>query len=388
MPAPRRCDVFCKIVDNFGDIGVCWRLTQQLANEHHWHVRLLIDDYAVASQIIPTLSTTPYTQTVKQVTISHWDEALAIQLPELVIENFSCDVPEDYAKQVATQQQTSDTPITWINLEYLSAEAWVEGCHLLPSQHPQLGLNKVFYYPGFSTNTGGLLREQDLPQRRQQWQTESAQTSFWQSLGLDPNVLQHSIKVSLFCYPQADSLSLIDDLQAHSQAICLFIPSNADSDLVQMLTRQFEFNAAGQYQYNKLTIQMLPFLTQEHYDQLLASCDLNFVRGEDSWIRAIWSGQPFIWQPYIQSEETHLVKLKAFLTQYLQHTNSNDSISKLIQQAHLQWSNAIPEQQRTHWSTILDQHKAWKAISAQACLHYQDQASLTQQLVHYWQNTQ
>lgn len=387
MPAPRRCDVFCKIVDNFGDIGVCWRLSQQLANEHGWPVRLLIDDYAVASQIIPTLSPNPSTQTINHVTVAPWHDALTPNLPDLVIENFSCSVPEDYARQVSEQQQTEEAPIMWLNLEYLSAEDWVESCHLMPSQHPQLGFTKTFYYPGFSEKTGGLLREENVAQRRQHWQTPAIQTTFWQSLSLDSHVLQDTIKVSLFCYPQADSLGLIKALQTHYQAVCLFVPVNKDSDLRQMLSQQFQFDDVEQYQCNNLIVQLLPFLTQDQYDQLLATCDLNFVRGEDSWIRAIWSGKPFIWQPYIQSEDTHLVKLKAFLQQYLQHANSTETLSKLVEQAHLQWSNAFPEKQHVQWSTVLDQHQAWQTVSEQACHHYQDQPSLSQQLVKYWQST-
>ena len=49
---------------------------------------------------------------------------------------------------------------------------------------------------------------------------------------------------------------------------------------------------------------------------LLANCDLNFVRGEDSLVRAIYSGKPFIWQPYIQGNDAHLEKLNAFINFY------------------------------------------------------------------------
>jgi len=383
----QRCDVFCKIVDNFGDIGVCWRLSQQLANEHGLAVRLLIDDYSVASQIIPSLSPDNSTQVISHVTIAPWTDTLATPLPNLVIENFSCGLPAEYAQLVAQQQQSADTPITWINLEYLSAEAWIEGFHLMPSQHPQLGFTKTFYYPGFSASTGGLLRERDLIRRRQAWQITSAQMAFWQSLGFAQEAMQASIKLSLFCYPQANSVGLIQDLQTSRTPICVFVPANADSELLQTLTRHFPLDAHGKYQQGHFTLQVLPFLSQAQYDQLLASCDLNFVRGEDSWIRAIWSGKPFIWQPYIQSEDTHLVKLKAFLQQYLQQTISDGAVTTLIEQAHLQWSNALAPNQMTHWANVIEQRKAWHAASERACLHYQTQPSLTEQLMDFWQKT-
>ena len=39
-------DIFCTVVDNYGDIGVCWRLARQLAAEHGFAVRLWVDDLA------------------------------------------------------------------------------------------------------------------------------------------------------------------------------------------------------------------------------------------------------------------------------------------------------------------------------------------------------
>ncbi len=44
MNKPITCDIFCAVVDNYGDIGVCWRLARQLAHEHGMTVRLWVDD--------------------------------------------------------------------------------------------------------------------------------------------------------------------------------------------------------------------------------------------------------------------------------------------------------------------------------------------------------
>ena len=57
MPA---IDLFCRVVDNYGDIGVCWRLARQLDTEHDCKVRLIVDDLAafrfIAPGIDPTLT--------------------------------------------------------------------------------------------------------------------------------------------------------------------------------------------------------------------------------------------------------------------------------------------------------------------------------------------
>jgi uncharacterized repeat protein (TIGR03837 family) len=76
---------------------------------------------------------------------------------------------------------------------------------------------------------------------------------------------------------------------------------------------------------------VLPFVAQPDYDKLLWACDLNFVRGEDSFVRAQWAGKPFIWHIYPQDENLHHKKLRAFLQRYATGTESLARLS-------LQWN--------------------------------------------------
>ena len=66
-----------------------------------------------------------------------------------------------------------------------------------------------------------------------------------------------------------------------------------------------------------LSVIVVPFMSQRDYDRLLWCCELNFVRGEDSFVRAQWAARPFVWQIYAQDEAAHRLKLEAFLTRYL-----------------------------------------------------------------------
>ena len=66
----------------------------------------------------------------------------------------------------------------------------------------------------------------------------------------------------------------------------------------------------------QLRVRVVPFLRQDQYDRLLWACDLNFVRGEDSWVRAQWAGRPFVWHIYPQADDAHRVKLEEFLRRY------------------------------------------------------------------------
>ncbi len=60
----------------------------------------------------------------------------------------------------------------------------------------------------------------------------------------------------------------------------------------------------------------LPWLEQPEFDRALWSADLNFVRGEDSLVRAQWAGSPFVWQIYPQDDGVHARKLEAFIARF------------------------------------------------------------------------
>ena len=325
-------DIFCKIVDNYGDIGICWRLSQQLVNDHHVRVRLFVDDFTTAKKIIPHLDSTLAEQAIQGVTVCAWPTATTAPA-EVVIETFSCALPDAYLVQM-TQQQS-----IWINLEYLSAESWVGDFHAKPSPHPTLAITKHFYFPGFKNDTGGLIREHNLIARRDTFlNSKIDQTKFWQALGIKNDSEKDSIKISLFCYPQANVNQLLLALSASNQTSSIFLPFNGSIDTLSNIFTDFKLVNANTLRLGNVTVYLLPFLSQSDYDHLLWACDLNFVRGEDSWIRAIWASKPFIWQPYIQTEHTHIKKMRAFLEVY--SCEATDEIKSALLDAHLTWSNA------------------------------------------------
>jgi uncharacterized repeat protein (TIGR03837 family) len=378
----QRWDIFCNIVDNFGDIGVCWRLSRQLAEEHQLVIRLFIDDFAIASKIIPNFDTTKQTQTIHGVVLQAWPTS-EITLPNVVIENFSCKLPDRYSKQVAQHNQTHGeaNPIIWINLEYLSAEQWVEDCHTLPSPHPTLAYTRYFFYPGFTAQTGGLLREAALLTRRDAFiASQAAQQAFWQQhihTPLSAN-FEESIKISLFSYPQADIESLIKNLAQSEQKISLILPYNTEIKALSQIIDTYKLSLETALNIENISLYLINFLKQKDYDKLLWACDLNFVRGEDSWIRAIWAGKPFIWQPYIQTEDSHITKLNAFLANYA----AKDPLSHLIKQANLTWSNATQEI-AIDWLTTLTALPEWSAYSLKYSNHLAKQADLCTRLVTF-----
>lgn len=293
-------DIFCRVVDNFGDIGVCWRLTRQLAQLPQTNkVRLWVDDLHSFARIEQQVDTQAAQQTLGNIDIVHWAPAApCLQPHSVVIEAFACDPPAAFVDAMAKQNSL------WINLEYLSAESWVESCHALPSMQAN-GLRKYFFFPGFTPATGGLLREPDLLSKRDHWLSEPGhRNGLLRSLGLPSEQIQRldqgARQVFLFCYPNAPVQGLLDSLKQQTTPSVALVPSGVYPSLQTA-------------QSSHVHIHEIPFVDQPILDQLLWSSDLNFVRGEDSLVRALWAGKPLIWQIYAQEEDAHMIKLQAWL---------------------------------------------------------------------------
>jgi uncharacterized repeat protein (TIGR03837 family) len=345
-------DIFCKVVDNFGDIGVCWRLAHQLAEEHGLHIHLWVDDLALAEHFAGAGHT--------RITLKHWTEHADFrQVADVVIETFGCGLPEAYQQQMLLQQSL------WVNVDYLSAESWVEGFHAQPSPQAN-GLVRYFFYPGFTASTGGLLRELGLPERQAQYR--------WQDLRLEP--APGKLTVSLFCYSHAPLAELVHSLQQSTQAVRVMVPQPVAPMLANVLDLT-RLEVGDHIQHQQAEFVVIPFLSQADYDRLLYLCDFNFVRGEDSWIRALWAEKPMIWLPYQQSEQTHLVKLKAFMQHYLAQAEA--PLAAVIQHAMQAWAQG--SWQVTDWASLLSVLPQFRLHAQAFKLHQSKQVDLTTNLV-------
>lgn len=314
-------DIFCCVVDNFGDIGVTWRLARQLEQEGHGKVRLWVDDLASFARICPGLDPAQEAQWQQGIHIQHWRPNLppSVLPARVVIEAFACELPAAFAHAMAGQTP----PPCWINLEYLSAEAWVEDCHGLasPQRVGNRSLDKYFFFPGFTARTGGLLCERGLIAAREQWQQdEVGLAAYWAGLGLPPQA-ENELRVSLFTYESAALKSLVQSWSQGPTPVTLLLPMGRSLHDVLCgagLERAIATANAGDLLHSgNLRIKLLPMTDQAGYDRLLWSCDLNLVRGEDSFVRAQWAARPFLWHIYPQEEGAHLIKLDDFLAHYL-----------------------------------------------------------------------
>jgi uncharacterized repeat protein (TIGR03837 family) len=340
-------DIFCKVVDNYGDAGVCWRLARQLATEHGANVRLCIDDLSSLRMLCPQLDSASARQQFAGVQIVHWDSAIdAITPASIVIEAFGCGLPQRYIESMSAGK----IPPLWIVLEYLSAEPWVREHHGLPSPHPRLALERYYFFPGFVAGTGGLLREADLCMRRDAFDTAHRQ-QFWESLGfeLPPD---GATVVSLFGYGYSPIGGLLGAWAGSDLPMIAAIPEGKTAGPVLEFLGVTAFEHGRSHRRGSLEVRMLPFVEQSDYDKLLWACDCNFVRGEDSFVRAQWAARPMIWQIYPQQEDTHWRKLECFLDLYCNE----------LPVAAAQSVRALCRTWNRQESPLPEMHAAWRAF--------------------------
>jgi uncharacterized repeat protein (TIGR03837 family) len=375
----RTWDIFCSVIDNYGDIGVCWRLARQLATGPARSVRLWVDDLASFHRLCHGVDADLAVQRVAGVEIRRWDASFPEVAPaDIVVEGFGVRLPDSYLQAMARQSP----PPAWINLEYLSAEDWIETCHRLPSPHPQLPLIRHFFFPGFTGATGGLLIEPGLAAARDAFQRDrAANSAFWKSIGIaEPaEPAEPVLRVSLFCYANAALSSLVDAWTRGSGRILCVVPEgDAAAALAGLLGRPLPPGArAGR---GRLAIAVIPFLEQDAYDRLLWACDLNLVRGEDSFVRAQLAARPLVWQAYPQEERAHLLKASAFLQRYLDGAPPSTQLAAAaFSEA---WNRQSPDCGR-HWESLLPQlpalaahAKAWAGALARG-------PSLAETLAHF-----
>ena len=301
-------DIFCKVIDNYGDAGVCLHLARTLTTLQY-QVHLFCDQLEVLSAIA-----TPADWTNTHLKLCPWAQAATYQPAPIIICAFGCALDEAITEVIHKQA----TPVCIINLEYLSAENWVEGCHTLTS--PVDSTTRYFFFPGFTAKTGGLNVD---PYFKAQCQETHAKLRAALALQHDQAQATEPTKqepkteavrtMSLFGYYNPTLLQLLQSLQRDSKPtqITVFTGLALDNlnELLHLQLKEGDSHSEGQVTFN-----ISGMVDQDRYDQLLLQHDFNLVRGEDSIVRAMHTGHPFLWQIYPQDENAHIIKLQSFLT--------------------------------------------------------------------------
>ncbi len=370
-------DIFCSVVDNYGDIGVTWRLARQLVAEQGCAVRLWVDDLAAFTRICPQADGALEQQLQQGVQVCQWPRVWPdVAAADVVIEAFACTLPPAYISAMAARAR----PALWLNLEYLSAEDWVQGCHGLPSMQSN-GLQKFFFFPGFTAKTGGLMREGDLlAQRDALQQSPVTRQAFLRSLGIEPQ--PDAQLISLFAYENSGLSDWFDALAHSAQPSHLLVPEGRVLGDVQRWLGVEQLGAGHVHERGNVRVQILPFVSQQTYDRLLWCCDFNAVRGEDSFVRALWAARPLVWHIYKQDDDAHLDKLQAFLTLYQQGLPAPSQAA--LSDFWLAWNagEGIAE----GWENLQTWRSELTAHAEQKALQWASQPDLATALVQFYRN--
>jgi uncharacterized repeat protein (TIGR03837 family) len=381
MTTSLRWDIFCRVVDNYGDAGVCWRLARQLADEHGLAVTLWIDDVASLARIVPALAPEAADQGESSVRVRRLDATPPTDAPvaDVVIEAFGCGLPDAYLEAMT---RTPRAPV-WIVLEYLSAEPWVDASHGLPSPHPRLPLTRWFWFPGFTASSGGVLRERGLLDSRDAWRAQARAVASALPHG-GAGGAGEALHVSLFCYANPALPALLDLWAAGDETVVCIVPEGIAHAALDRFTGGNIPPAGTTRTHGRLTLTTTAFVEQAAFDRRLWGADLNFVRGEDSFVRAQWAARPFVWHIYPQDGDIHLAKMDAFLTRF--EVGLAPEAAAAIRAFWYAWNTASPDALRAAWpafrghATSLGAHaQAWgQALAAQA--------GLADQLVNFCEN--
>jgi uncharacterized repeat protein (TIGR03837 family) len=302
-PAGRTWRLFCRVIDNHGDLGVCWRLARALADRGE-RVRLQVDDARALAWMAPGGH--------PGVDVRPWDDLSDIAA-DVVVEAFACEVPEDW-----TRRRLAHGPWpVWINLEYLSAEDWVERVHGLASPRWQPDgrrLDAWFLHPGFSPRTGGLILEDDT----RTWMREDAARGTARAT---------PAAIRVFCYDQPAFGEWLSAWRAAGARVGL-TPGFATAQARAWLATHPTADADG--------LDWLDPVPQPGFDALLRAGDFNVVRGEDSLVRAVWSRRPFVWHAYVQADGAQHDKIEAFLDRYLE--GAPPAVAARVRAWHRAWN--------------------------------------------------
>jgi len=316
-------DILCKVVDNFGDIGVVYRLARCLAErEDPPRLRLVVDNLAAFAAMDGAVDPAAAVQDVHGWELFSWAagdtrgeageavrSAFRARRPRLVLECFACGRP-DWLEDILFGPEAEPSLI--VDVEHLTAEPYAADLHRMPSLTRSSLARKALFLPGFSPGTGGLLMDRAFAAALERAREEDGRRALRRRLlgllgsaGTGPGAAEEGFWVCVFSY-ERDYSRIVADLEA-------FGGDRPILALVAAGKSQACFRRAWEARGSPFPASFLPFLPQEDWDAALAASDFSIVRGEDSWSRAALAGRPFLWQAYPQEGAHQLIKVEAFL---------------------------------------------------------------------------
>ncbi len=304
-------DIFCEIIDNFGDIGVVYRISKELKKIfQNVRIRMVLNRLEEFKAINKKVKDIDFQEIDGLICVTEKyvkENAETFGTADVFIEAFGCNVPEEYIKRAKENSKL------WINLEYLSGEKWIEDFHLCESLIDSKTLKKIFYMPGFSEKSGGVIIDSGFLERKEYGKNnrEKVLNKYF------PNVdIKDKLIGTVFSYEKNfdNLLEVLKDYER--ETLLILMGEKTQKSFSEILQKKLIENFGKIVKYGKITMMYADFLSQEEYEEVISAADFNFTRGEDSFVRGILLEKPFMWHIYLQEEKAHMDKIKAFTERF------------------------------------------------------------------------
>lgn len=306
-------DIFCEIIDNFGDIGVVYRLAKEFKSIYNEEVNIRVflnrlDEFLSLNKRAKNIGYQKI-DGIEYITNEYLAKNICTFSPaNVIIEAFGCNVLEGYL------EKAKDDSALLINLEYLSGESWIDEVHLMESPIGAKKLKKYFFMPGFKESTGGVIVDKLFLDRKIKVQNDP-QIYYKKYL---PDLIDKDYFIGTIFSYEKNFLPLLNVLLKNEKNNCLLVLGEKSQESMRVILKEFNFAEVsnGNFDFENIKIKFMPFLEQEEYEELINLVHYNFVRGEDSFIRALLTGKPFMWHIYLQDEMAHMDKIDGFIERY------------------------------------------------------------------------
>lgn len=319
-------DIFCEIIDNFGDIGVVYRISKELKKIfQNVRIRIVLNRIEEFKAINKKVKDTDYQEIDGLICVTEKyvkDNIKTFGVSDVFIEAFGCNVPEEYVKQAKENSKL------WINLEYLSGEKWIEDFHLCQSLIDSKILKKIFFMPGFSEKSGGVIIDSGFLERMKYGKENRDEVfkKYFKDLDLKDKFIG-----TVFSY-EKNFENLLETLKNYEkETVLLLMGEKTQKSFSEILKKNLTEDYGNIVKYGKITMVYSDFFSQEEYEEIISASDFNFTRGEDSFVRGIVLGKPFMWHIYLQEEKAHMDKIKAFTERFKESIKLSEEERKIME---------------------------------------------------------
>ncbi len=319
-------DIFCEIIDNFGDIGVVYRISKELKKIfQNVRIRIVLNRLEEFKAINKKVKDVDYQEIDGLICVTEKyvkENMESFGVSDVFIEAFGCNVPEEYVKAAKENSKL------WINLEYLSGEKWIEDFHLCESLIDSKTLKKIFFMPGFSEKSGGVIIDSGFLERMKfgKENRDEVFKKYFKDFDLKDKFIG-----TIFSY-EKNFENLLETLKNYEkETILLLMGEKTQKSFSEILKKNLTEDYGNIVKYGKITMIYSDFFSQEEYEEIISASDFNFTRGEDSFVRGIILGKPFMWHIYLQEEKAHMDKIKAFTERIKESVEVSEEEKNIIE---------------------------------------------------------